>query len=150
MLNIELERLDTHFSPESGYCYVHARAAQLPDGRMVMTMQKLRLSGSDIFSGLEMTIRNPQGEWSPITPCPPLSRRPWEDGAEIAMCDATPFFHNATQKLLLTGHTVIYKNDEIMPGLRPRHTSWSVFDAENNTIVFVKFCKNIFHGTDSI
>ncbi len=133
MLNIELERLDTHFSPESGYCYVHARATQLPDKRMVMTMQKLRLSGSDIFSGLEMTIRDPQGEWSPIMPCPTLSRRPWEDGAEIAMCDATPFFHNATQKLLLTGHTVIYKNDEILPGLRPRHTAWSIFDAENNT-----------------
>jgi hypothetical protein len=49
------------------------------------------------------------------------------------MCDATPFFHNATQKLLLTGHTVIYKDDEILRGLRPRHTSWSVFDANSNT-----------------
>ena len=128
-MNIKQERISTGFDGTTGYCYVHARAGIAPDGRMLMTTQKLRLSGSDIFSGLEMCSRpSVDAPWSPITPCPALARRIFEGDMEIAMCDATPLYHHATGKFLLLGHTVCYRNDNRISTPHPRFTAWSVFD----------------------
>ena len=94
-----------------------------------MTTQKLRLTGSDIFSGLEMLSRpSIDAPWSPITPSPNLARRPWKDGMEIAVCDATPMYHHKTKKFLLLGHSVCYRNDNHVHEVHPRFTAWSVFD----------------------
>ncbi|MBQ7649506.1 MAG: exo-alpha-sialidase [Victivallales bacterium] len=129
MLKISLEKISTGFTENSNYCYVHARAGLFPDGRMLMTTQKLRLSGSDIFSGLEMLSRKtPKDDWSPITLCPGLSRRPFREGTELAMCDATPFYHKASGKMILTGHSVCYKEDEMAGPNYGRSTLWSIFD----------------------
>ena len=134
MLKITLEQLQTGFTETSAYCYVHARSGVFPDGRMLMTTQKLRLSGSDIFSGLEMLSRKTSSDvWSPITPCSGLTRRPFKDGTEIAMCDATPFYHKASGKMLLTGHSVCYLNDEAAGQRYGRFTFWSVFDETTNS-----------------
>ena len=132
-MNIRQERISTGFDGSTGYCYVHARAGIAPDGRMQMTTQKLRLTGSDIFSGLEMLSRpSPDVPWSPITSSPNLTRKPWRDGMEIAMCDATPMYHRATGKFLLLGHSVVYKDDSHVHELHPRFTTWSVFDDAAN------------------
>ena len=126
-MKISLQQIKTGFRGE--YCYTHARGAVLPGGKAVITTQKLRLSGVDIFSGLEMTVSNDAGQnWSPITLQEPLKRRSLGDGVEQTFCDATPFFHRKSGKLILTGHDVMYINDEMMPPPRPRHTVWSVFD----------------------
>ncbi len=128
-MNITPQRISTGFDGTTGYCYVHARAGIAPDGRMIMTTQKLRLTGSDIFSGLEMLSRpSIDAPWSSITPCPGLARRPWNDGMEIAMCDATPLYHRASGKFILLGHTVCYMNDNHVREPHPRYTAWSAFD----------------------
>lgn len=129
MLQIDLTKIDTAFDGTKGYCYVHARSGLAPDGRMLMTLQKLRLSGSDAFQGLEMTHRNADGSWSSITKCANLVRRKWKGDYEIAMCDATPFYHRHSGCFLLTGHCALYdKNDELLPDEHPRSTLWSTWN----------------------
>lgn len=128
-MKITLNRIDTNFNPMGNECWVHARAGAFPDRRVVMTAQRLRLTGSDIFSGLSCFCSADGGKtWSTPLLQPGLARRPWGDGMEIAMCDATPFFHRRSGRMLLTGHTVIYDRDEIMEPPRPRATAWSVYD----------------------
>lgn len=129
-MEIKLEQIKTDFSGER--CYVHARGAVSPDGMdIVITTQPLRLSGSDIFYGLEM-LRSTDGgkSWSPIIPQAELSRQPWGDGCEIVMCDATPLWHHASGRFILIGHAVIYHNDEIIPDPRPGFTMYSIFDQQ--------------------
>ena len=129
MLKVSVERIATGFEESWNHCYVHARAGIAPDGRMLMTTQKLLLSGSDVFSGLEMSQRpSPTGAWSPITVCPELSRRPAPNGMEMVFCDATPTFHKATGRFLLTGHAAIYDHNAVFRGLKHRAPLWSVFD----------------------
>ncbi len=130
-MEIKLEQIKTGFAGER--CYVHARGAVSPDGMdIVITTQPLRLSGSDIFYGLEM-LRSTDGgkNWSPITPQPELSRQPWGDGCEIVMSDATPLWHRTSGKFILIGHAVIYRDDEIIPPPRPRFTLYSIFDRQS-------------------
>lgn len=73
--------------------------------------------------------------WSPIREVPELARRPFPGHPEweIAMADATPFYHAATGKFLLTGSSMIYCNDEFIPDPRPRHTVWSVMSPDDGT-----------------
>lgn len=128
-MKIDLQRIDTGFKGE--YCYTHARAGMTPEGFAVITMQPLRLSGSDIFYGMRMIKSNDQGKtWSSIEECSNLVRLPWgnQEGCEHVFCDGTPFYHRATGKLILTGHNAVYLNDELYPEPRPRGTVYSVYD----------------------
>ena len=128
-MQIELTRIGTGFT--GGYCYTHARAALAPDGFAVMTTQKLRLSGCDVFYGLEMLTSSDSGaHWSAIRPSAALTRQPLPGGIEQVMCDATPMYHRATGKIILLGHDCLYRDDQQMKPPRPRHTLWSVFDRE--------------------
>ena len=128
-MKIELQRISTDF--KGNYCYTHARAGYRPDGFAIITTQPLRLSGSDIFYGMQMLKSFDGGKtWSDIIPCANLTRLPWgnEPGAEHVFCDATPFYHKTTGKMILTGHNAVYLNDELYPDPRPRNTVWSVYD----------------------
>jgi len=128
-MNIELQRIDTGFKGE--YCYTHARAGMTDGGFAVITMQPLRLSGSDVFYGMRMIKSADAGKtWSPIEACRHLVRLPWrnEPGCEHVFCDGTPFFHRASGKLILTGHNAVYLNDDLYPEPRPRGTVYSVYD----------------------
>ena len=126
-LNVDLIQIKTGFTGD--YCYTHARGAVLPGNKAVITTQKLMISGVDIFSGLEMLVSSDNGEhWSEIVPQLPLARKNFGNGVEQTFCDATPFYHQATGKLILTGHDAIYLNNKLHPAPRPRHTIWSVFD----------------------
>ena len=51
-MQIIKNRISTDFCGEK--CYVHARGLVLPSGFAIMTMQKLELSGCDVFYGIEM------------------------------------------------------------------------------------------------
>lgn len=133
-MKIELQRIATGFQGE--FCYTHARGAAAPDGRAVITTQPLRLTGSDIFYGMRELASSDGGRnWSPIREVPELARRPFPGHPEweIAMADATPFYHAATGKFLLTGSSMIYCNDEFIPDPRPRHTVWSVMSPDDGT-----------------
>ena len=131
-MKISLQQIKTGFSGE--YCYTHARGAVMPDGKAVITTQKLRLTGCDIFSGLEMTTSCDSGRsWGDIVLQEPLKRRDLGGGVEQTFCDATPFYHKKSGKLILTGHEALYLNDKLFPPPRPRHTLWSVFDEKSGT-----------------
>lgn len=120
----------------SGYdrktCWVQSRCGVIPGGSAVITTQKLRITGSDIFSGINDLRSDDFGRtWSDPMPQPGLTRRANRDGTEDCPCDGTPTWHAASGKLLLTGHLAQYRNDELVPGIRPRSTYYSVYDPVN-------------------
>lgn len=128
-MKIDLLRIPTDYKGE--YCFTHARAALRPDGFGIMTTQPLRLSGSDIFYGMYMLKTYDGGKsWSEPVACEHIVRTPFRDGQEIAMCDATPFYHKASGKILLIGHCAVYQNDEFPPGGYPTWTLYSIYDEE--------------------
>lgn len=130
-MNIELTRLHPKFNGER--CYVHARGLVMPSGFGLLTTQKLELSGCDVFYGLEMTKTHDGGRtFSEIAPCKNLTRTYLPDGTSYAMCDATPFYHKKTGKIILTGHMAMYgKDNSLLSGARPRSTMYAVYDEES-------------------
>jgi len=123
-------------------CWVHARAGTIPqpdseDPLVVMTLQKLQLSGSDVFYALNEMRTSDGGEtWTPPMEHKSFARvpYPWKgrDDLEITVCDFWPKWHAATGKLLGTGHTVVYENNRVMKN-RPRGASYAVYDPASHT-----------------
>ena len=126
-MDIKINRIATNFTGE--YCYTHARGAFTPDGFGIITTQPLRLSGSDIFYGMEMLKSFDGGKsWSEIVPCKNLTRKPLGDGYEMGICDATPMYHRASGKIILIGYKNTYLNDSSAPYGTRNGTAYSVYD----------------------
>lgn len=121
-----------HHGYDRKTCWVQTRAGFMPPGTGVVTTQKLRITGSDIFYGI-CCLRSDDGgrTWSKPVSQPGLMRRSLGGGLEDCPCDGTPTWHAKSGKLLLTGHLARYVNDELVPGIRPRSTYFSVYDAAN-------------------
>ena len=123
----------------SGYdrqtCWVQARAGVIPTGIgcVVMTMQKLMLTGSDVFYELnEMRTDNWGKTWEgPVPHSDTMGRRKEQDGIEVAICDFCPQWHAASGKLLGTGHVARYAGNRLLPAPRPRDVAYSFYDSEN-------------------
>lgn len=123
-------------------CWVHARAGAIPPRSaanpnetpiVMMTMQKLLLSGSDIFYGLNTVRTADLGRtWHDPRSETGLKRRSEGNGVEVVLCDFTPKWHAASGKLLGTGHTARYKDNRLMR-VRRRETAYSVYDPERNS-----------------
>lgn len=119
------------------FCWVHARAGAIPangeaNPTVVMTLQKLQLSGSDVFYALnEMRTIDRGKTWTPPTEHKSFERVPFEfddhKDLEITVCDFTPKWHKQTGKLLGTGHTVVYEKNRVRH-IRPRSTAYAVYD----------------------
>jgi hypothetical protein len=128
---IQLDTIRSGFDRQT--CWVHPRAGAIPGKTpsVVMTMQKLLLSGSDIFYQLnEMRTDDLGKTWSgPTAHDATLGRRKEPNGVEAVICDFTPGWHAKTGRLLGTGHVARYIGDKLMPSPRPRQTSYSVYDA---------------------
>ena len=77
-----------------------------------------------------MRSENLGGSWAGPELCAGLARRIEADGTEIVMCDVSPKWHEATQTLLATGHTVRYRDDK-GPAKGIRWTAYAVFDSES-------------------
>ncbi|MBP88463.1 MAG: hypothetical protein CMJ64_17405 [Planctomycetaceae bacterium] len=117
-------------------CWVHSRAGAIPARSpgnpsdtpiVVMTTQKLRITGSDIFDGLHDFRTDDLGaKWTGLVAHRSLDRRPMGDAVEAAPCDFTPQWHARTGKLLGTGKTFWYKNDEHFRG-PPSDAVYSVY-----------------------
>jgi hypothetical protein len=124
---------------QSGYdrktCWVHARAGIIPNlNRIVLTTQKLRLTGSDIFYGINSIISNDLGEnWSEPMPEDAFKARPDKEGGCFFVSDFSPQWHEKSGKLLGTGHTPHYINDELSPYNYKRSPAYSVFDPNSDT-----------------
>ena len=125
-MNISVSKISTGFKGD--YCFTHARAAFRPDGFGILTTQPLRLSGSDIFYGMYIATTRDFGKtWTELVPSKTVVR--FADGEyTVAMCDATPLWHEKTGKFLLTGHGAYYVGDEAAPSPHPRRTLYTVYD----------------------
>lgn len=113
-------------------CWVHPRAGALPTQppTVVLTMQPLLLTGSDVFYALH-ELRSDDGgtRWSPLREhAETLGRRNEGDGVIVAACDFTPKWHAASGRLLGIGHTVRYRDEKVIENRR-RETCYSVYDA---------------------
>jgi hypothetical protein len=119
-------------------CWVHARAGVVPAAAdrqktVVMTMQKLLLTGSDVFYALnEMRTTDNGKTWTAPFEHDTLARRNEPDAVEAAICDFTPKWHAATGKLLGTGHSVRYKDNRVMD-LRNREATYSIYNPDDHT-----------------
>ena len=130
--DIQLDTIHSGFDRET--CWVHSRVGAIPtDPRtLVLTMQKLLLSGSDIFFALHEMRSDDGGQtWTGPTPHKDtLGRRPEPNAVQACVCDFTPKWHAASGKLLGTGHVARYVGDHIMPEPRPRQTAYSAYDPD--------------------
>ena len=121
-------------------CWVHARAGAIPAAgesgpTVVMTLQKLQLSGSDVFYALnEMRTTDGGKTWTEPVEHKSFARVPFEfdrhRDLEITVCDFSPKWHAKTATLLGTGHTVVYENNRVRR-VRPRATAYAVYDPDN-------------------
>lgn len=132
---IKLEKVRSGYDGET--CWVHARAGIVPSKAgpsVVLTMQKLLLTGSDVFYALsEMRSDDAGRTWSgPVEHTETLGRRNEPNGVIVAASDFWPTWHAASGKLLGIGHTVRYLNNKVMAGA-PRQTTYSVYDAGRRT-----------------
>lgn len=127
---LQLDTIHSGFDKET--CWVHPRAGAIPGETpsVVLTMQKLLLSGSDVFYALnEMRTDDLGKTWSGPTEHATLGRRPTEGGGTQVVCDFTPKWHAASGKLLGTGHTAMYTPDNaLVHGNRPRSTAYAVYN----------------------
>lgn len=121
-------------------CWVHPRAGILPargEGRpptVVLTMQRLLLTGSDVFFPLHDLHSTDLGRtWTaPREHADTLGRRAEADGVIVAACDFWPKWHAASGKLLGIGHSVRYRDNKVLE-VRRRETVWSVYQPESGT-----------------
>ncbi len=151
--DIDLNVAHQGFDGES--CWVHARAGAIPPHEpgnasdnpfVVMTTQKLLLSGSDVFYALhQLTSADLGAAWSDPERLPSFARQTLtgnnsslptgaeaaphllQPGDETTVCDFTPKWHAATKRLLGTGQTVWYRNNRVMNAY-PRQSAYAVFD----------------------
>lgn len=124
------------------YSWCHPRAGTIPSGAegndscrplVVMTLQKILLEASDVFSGMnEMRTADLGQTWSEPTPVPAFERQPFGENREITVCDFTSAWHAASGRLIGTGHTVVYENNRLVH-VRPRATAYAVYDATRRT-----------------
>jgi hypothetical protein len=129
-MKIEIYKISSEFDGER--CYVHARGVLLPSGFGLITTQKLELSGCDAFYGIEMMKSDDGGKsFSSPEKSLGLSRRTRPDGLDEVMCDATPFYHEKTGKIILVGHLAIYEKDNVQTKTPIRKsTAYAVYDEE--------------------
>jgi len=155
-LSFTIERTVAHSGFDGTKCWVHARAGAIPPGQpgndsqeplVVMTMQKLLLSGSDVFYALNETRSSDLGKsWTKPHEHDSFARQVvgleseklptgasiaphlLQAGDETTVCDFTPQWHAASQRLLGLGHTVWYRDNRVMH-VRPRGIAYAVYDA---------------------
>jgi hypothetical protein len=117
-------------------CWVHPRAGAIPGStpQVVLTMQKLLLTGSDVFYALNHASTSDLGRtWTPlIENTDTLGRREEAGGVIVAACDFTPKWHAKSGRLLGIGHTVRYRDNKVMAE-RPRETCFSFYDPQHDT-----------------
>lgn len=130
------QQLDTIRSGfDKKFCWVHPRAGVIPGATpsVVLTMQKLMLTGSDVFYALNDMRTDDLGKtWSgPTEHTDTLGRRDEGSGVEVAASDFWPKWHEKSGKLLGIGHNVRYKGNKVIPApVRTRETVYSVYDPD--------------------
>jgi len=130
---VQLDTIRSGFDKKT--CWVHPRAGTIPGDTpvVVMTMQKLLLSGSDVFYALNEMRTDDLGQtWAGPVEHESLGRREEDAGIVSVTCDFTPKWHAKSGKLLGTGHVARYKGDRLA-GDYARQTSYSWYDPKART-----------------
>ena len=114
MFEIELAAIHSGYDRKT--CWVHARPGAIPGDPPIgiVTMQKLRLRGTDVFYELN-DMRTDDGGRSWVGPTPhkeTLGRREVEEGVFEGICDFSLGWHAKSGVLLGCGNTVWYVEDE--------------------------------------
>ena len=129
------ELITAHTGFDGETCWVHARAGAIPPRKtgesptVVLTMQKLLLSGSDVFYPIHsMHTRDLGRTWSVPADQSAFARQRHDERTESAVCDFFPRFHAKTNMLLGTGHTAYYVDNRIPKGNRPRLPVYATYD----------------------
>ncbi|MBR2611966.1 MAG: exo-alpha-sialidase [Clostridia bacterium] len=113
-------------------CYVHARGAHLPDGHLLITTQKLNVSGCDDFEGLEvMEAYDGGARITSPKPDEAFGRKMLSEGIFHAQCDATPMYHKASGKIIVIGHDAYYSTAGTHVRGVENRGFYSVYDDEN-------------------
>jgi hypothetical protein len=119
-------------------CWTQARAGAIPatapneNPTVVLTMQKLRLAGSDDYEAIHSMYSTDLGAtWSEPILQESFQRQILcedENGpVERAVCDFSPQWHAASGVLLGTGHTAQYSGGKVSKEY-PRVTPYSTYD----------------------
>ena len=117
---IQLDTLLQDYDGET--CWTQARAAAVPreggSPRLLVTMQKLLLTGSDVYYPINDVFSSDLGKtWSaPVPQTDKLGRRTELPGIEVGPGDFWPKWHAASGKVLGIGQTFRYSGEK-----RPRH-----------------------------
>ena len=119
-------------------CWVHARGGFIPRPGgppvAIVTMQKLLLTGCDVFYGLHVIRSDDDGHtWTAPAEQSGFGRFRGGDGTEGIVCDFTPAWHAASRTLLGTGHIALYRNNKLVPAPRPRQPVYAVFNEHIGT-----------------
>jgi len=127
--NLELQTVFSGYDRQT--CWVQTRAGIMPPNHAVITTQKLRLSGSDIFYAIHSAHSEDNGRsWSAFTEQPAFAPRPREDGSYFYVSDFWPKWHAVTETLLGTGHTPLYRDDALVRTPYPRAPAYSVYNEQ--------------------
>jgi hypothetical protein len=137
--DIQLDVIASGFDQKT--CWVHPRAGILPADAagepptIVLTMNKLQLTGSDVFYAINHLRTTDLGKtWTPPKPNPDaLGRWSNDNGTARSICDFWPKWHVASGKLLGIGQTVWYGANNKVMKVRPRHASYSVYDPDTDS-----------------
>lgn len=124
-------------------CWVAPRVGLVPGAKpaVVLMMQKLLLTGSDVFYAINEMRTDDMGKtWSPPKEhAETLGRRNEPNGVEIVVGDFTPKWHAKTGTLLGTGPTVRYQKNatgadvKINQNDAPSRPAYSVYDPASRT-----------------
>ena len=136
LFDLKLDTISTGFDRKS--CWVHPRAGAIPGSppKVVLTMQKATLVGSDVFYALnEMRTDDLGRTWSgPTEHTSSLGRRTEPDGVEVCVSDFWPKWHTKSGKMLGIGHNVRYANNKVIAApQRSRETVYSTYDPAART-----------------
>ena len=113
-MKINLNKIDGAYDGKE--CFVHPRACALDKNNIIMTMQTLNVYGSDYFSPLYVLKSSDGGKtWTKPIQDEAFTVDVYENGVSILGCDATHIFHKKTGVPLLTGRTVAYEKNSLIP-----------------------------------
>lgn len=137
VVDYDIDRVVARSGYDGERCWVHARAGAIAGEPpvVVMTMQELDVSGSDLFYGLHLMRSFDLGKtWKGPVAQPVFARQRDDDGKETVVCDFTPKWHTATGVLLGTGHTAQYRGNRLAQDRR-RVAAYAVYDADTDAFM---------------
>jgi len=114
----------------TGFTWFQPRACRLPDGTLLMALQ--RITGSDNYGSSHLSVSTDVGRsWSEPQSIPGLERRMLPaapDGSDVpteeAVADVTPQYHPRTDTTLMIGWNVYYQDDALAI---PNKLRWPVY-----------------------